>query len=362
MIEVALTMPIYMALVLTLIDLAWAAFVQIMINLAAQQAIDCALTQPMETDTSCSSGVSIAQRQTERQNYLRAVQSVLGLSATTNCRAAQTARLVASTDPSSAVKLVMFSHYDPSRYPTHGTCLNSDAPGSGVALPYVSPIALIRPGERVDTDLPSSPIRDYDSGRPFGPGYTDADWTTGIGWPGVDGPQPNDGNESWEGVLANQPVAALVEVIFDPISPWFDSFTLQGAALGYRDSARFGSGSPQPGGNSCAVPECQNPQQWGHCSICISRGCYDCSSNPRCQDLCQQTVLRNCSPVTGNFTDCQNAINECNVQQNCGVIEPPPPTGGGGPTSEFCAVCTSLNICSGSCSICCSGSSSSSGN
>jgi len=222
LIEAAISLPLFLLILLFFIDISRFFFIYVMVNYAAYQAVDFASKSIVETSTTqsfCGSPMS-----TECSDYKELVESIL-------FKAENTALLVTSRyDVPSGAQLHSFDHYDSDVY-TSGQ--NISGLGGGIT----SNVAFLRPGERVIQNKGLSDQKNVDHAtRSFGTG-------AGLGWPNI--------GESWPQVLENNPLEVRIDVSFTPVTPGVPILHIGARQYAYRAARFFGVGfeaipSPTP--------------------------------------------------------------------------------------------------------------------
>jgi len=226
LIEAALTLPLFLVLVLFIVDIARWFLISVILNYASQQATDSLSKLEIEVNTdmlSCSAPGPTNPDGCPHccTEYLRRISSVAN-------EAVAIARYVASSssESNSLARLVRFRHYPQELYGTI-PIINSEED-------FEAEIAIMRPGEAVCrkdancslsqfsfVEHPTRGLKRDLSGMPSGP-----DW-----------PEPP---ESWLSVLGVHPVVVRFEVMFDFITPFIPDMRMRPSQIGYREVSVFG--------------------------------------------------------------------------------------------------------------------------
>jgi len=227
LIEAAISLPLFLLVILFFIDIARFFFVYVIVNYAAYQAVDFASKSIVEVDTT-QMQCSTTQGGEACQDYRNLVESILA-------QAVNTARLVSSaSDSASGAQLLSFTHYDPDIYTGDPGSQNL----SGLGASITSDAAFMRPGELVIRhDGEFDPVNVSHPTRPFGTGPDS-------GWPLRPG-------QSWPQVLETHPLAVVIQVRFSPVTPGVPVLNIVANQYAYRAARFFGIGiealpSPTP--------------------------------------------------------------------------------------------------------------------
>jgi hypothetical protein len=221
LIEAAIGIPIFLLVILFLIDLARYFFVSVVANYAVYQAVDFASKSIVEVDTTFAACVRVTSDGTTETlppcvAYRTLVENIIK-------RAEDVLFLVASdsTTTSSAARLEQFSHYEGTQY--------SGRNKSGLGSAITGHVAFLRPGEIV---LKGSSTTIQHSTRPFGE-------NAGEGWPAS--------GESWGQIFEGHPLEVRAEIVFSPVTPFFPSLTINARQYAFRAVRFFGAGfAPLP--------------------------------------------------------------------------------------------------------------------
>jgi len=218
-VEAGVTMLLLFVFVLVLIDICRYFFSYLVINYAAFSAVDLAARFEIELDTTSDicGGWSGAEAENPCVKYFESLQRITE-------QATSKARLVAAT-ASGGLKgsLVTYEHF------------YDDLQDVLPFAEYTSQAAFLRPGEKVRYRLveggsyteiqhPSRPYESTVAGMP-------------TGWPST--------GENWRDILSREPIAVIIGIKFNPITPLFDPILIQSMQLSYRRPKKFGGAPPE---------------------------------------------------------------------------------------------------------------------
>lgn len=219
-VEAALALPIFILVILLLIDFGRYFFTYIVLHYAAQEAADYATKIEIESDISAAGCPgSTGEPCEDAVRYRNRALSIID-------RAVSRASLVASTASSSAAELQRFRLYDPA---TYDSGQNAITPGIAAIEGFA---AFLRPGERAQRiDAGGNPTGEVDHpGREFGEGKY-------LGW-------PHEG-QSWAALLESIPIETRLEVLLDPVTPLLPDFRITARQYAYKKTRAFGVAVPQ---------------------------------------------------------------------------------------------------------------------
>lgn len=220
-IEALLALPIFILVMLLLIDFGRYFFTYIVVHYAAQNTADYATKIEIESDVSgpgCPAGTGGALCE-EAQLYR---SRVLGIVA----KAVEKASLVASLSPDSSAHLQRYRLYDTATYADGKNALTAGF------QPVEGYVAFLRPGERaLQIDEAGNPQGVVDhSGRSFGDGQYE-------GWP--------SSGQSWAALMEVIPVEVRMDVLFDPVVPFLPEVRIVARQYAFKKSRAFGVAVPQ---------------------------------------------------------------------------------------------------------------------
>lgn len=265
-VETALTIPIFLIAILTLIDLCRFFFAYCFLHFAAYSAVDLGTKLEIETDISQCPPSGNSAGQFLCREYIDRIDSIVN-------KALEKALLVAGPPGSgNSIELIPFNHY---YYGTVATELAKQVPSS--QLPLVRAVAVIRPGERVERMNDHTQIEHRTRSSVTGP--------------------PKVG-ESWNAVLRQEPIEVRIEAFFRPIFPLLPVFRLTASQQGYRFSTIQGTGgvpnpptpvpptntpppaptrtrTPTPIGGVVGATPTITPTPLRSCSTCSPSDCWD---------------------------------------------------------------------------------------
>jgi hypothetical protein len=221
MLEAAITIPVFILVVLMVVDITRYFVAYNVLNYAAFSAADLASKFEIETDTSSNNCPNDNSPTNPCAKYCRRVKAVLA-------RADNIAKSLSSKAPGIGPlnRRIIQHYYEQSEafgsIPSGSLisdCASSQLDAYGVGF--------IRPGEHVKTD-DSSPKTIEVPTRPFGT-------AAGQGWPG--------NGESWVSVLQSQPFQVVMEADFVPVMPLVGKIRMSIRQTAYRHGAGFGRGT-----------------------------------------------------------------------------------------------------------------------
>lgn len=229
-VEAAVSLPIFLLLLLLFVDACRYILLLVFVNLSAHQAADIASKEQIELSLGPTECALPPPNNCDR--FADSLSRIAG----PDSQPRRTVALVAS-DPGdqSLAELIEWTMYDPNEFTALGYTHGLSAP----SFPVQSPIGLIRPGEFLDR-VEFRP-GEY-AGRiehPSRPARTDPDplvTEPGRGW-------PNPG-ETWESLMISNPIGVKVEVAFRSLVPLPFSLRIEGAAFAFRKSGQAGVGRP----------------------------------------------------------------------------------------------------------------------
>lgn len=340
LIEVALSLPLFMLLILFIVDVSRYFFIYVMLNLAAQRAVDYAAKLPVDINIGVNACSIDAQACTD---YRARVEGILKVATDL------AERVVARSDSNNETRLISLTHFAPDIY----TGQNQLGIGS-----LVADAGLVRPGERLirqggsasDSEaLFDHPTRPYGTARFYGP--------------------PANG-ESWALLLENHPLVLHMEALYSPITPGIPELSMQIDQIAYRRSNKFGV-APPPAPTLAAGPtstrpaptptrtftptptpvdclrDCSNMDTsisdlntLNRCHACYAAGCGSCVSG--CYQVCE-----NVTTGTDPRSECESCNSAVGCNRDCSELEGPPPT----PTPNPCGNCNYCRAHAVSCAL-----------
>jgi TadE-like protein len=223
--ETAITLPIFLLTVFTLIDLVRYFTAYTGLSYAAYSATELASRLDFETNlttSNCGVLVSSVPVPVNAPDYkchklLTAYDAVIN-------RAESIAHLFASpASGSGLIRLIGFDHFS-------DTSLYDDV-WPGVTL-KVSDLGFMRPGERIRRRGVTPLITIDHATRPIGVTAFDK----GVGWPKYP--------ETWLTILSNEPLQVHIEALFKPITPLMPDFIISVNQVSFRHLGAFGKGAP----------------------------------------------------------------------------------------------------------------------
>lgn len=219
MVEVAIAIPLFLVVLLGVIDICRYSYIRLLADYATFEAADYAAKLDVYTKTKSSECAADPQR---CDDYETRVQLIIA-------RCAKIAALVASpSGTGSKAQLESFVHYDTEKYTDVGYF---DGSANRIG-PITGDCAFLRPGEVViaqsdQTNLPH-PVRRF----PANVGEANQ---AGIGWPLA----------SWGPVFASGiPLYVQARIRFEPIFPFLGSHIITSDSFSYPQFPQYGTGSP----------------------------------------------------------------------------------------------------------------------
>jgi len=227
MIEAALSLPILLFFLLFIIDLGRYFFIFLILNYAAYSAVDLSTKLEFESNINLSCNCA-AEPESSCCGYQERLRRVME-------RALSTANLVASSSGNveSKARLQSFAHY-------HSLDYTGDMQVSASVfedVPVIYDVAILRPGEKARRHIPPPGAGEDEYVNHSTRAFPEVIPSSGLGWP--------QGGETWLGVLAAHPLEVRLEVLFEPVTPFFPSLRIAASQLGFRKTGAFGGVPPQ---------------------------------------------------------------------------------------------------------------------
>jgi len=247
-VEAAISIPLFLVFILGFIDLCRGLLTYVILQHAAQQAVDFASKVEVEVETTqsaCALGGSTGGAASCR-NYKKRLEEIVA-------SAVGRASVVASPVADAPIRLVRFRHYDAGRY--NGAQFGlwnvpwTEGEGGGISG-FTGYGAFLRPGEIVEevdeVDNPQGGVIEHFS-RPFTCEPANAPRPCpGRGWPAL--------GDSWASILRKEPLEVVLQAIFDPVFPGLSEFRITGRAAGFRQIRAFSSAPPASTATATPAP------------------------------------------------------------------------------------------------------------
>lgn len=246
MVEAALTITVFVAFVLFIIDIARYFFSYIILSHAAHFAADMAGKLPLEgntTSTNCAvyAGSSCEKYQRDISKILLAAENIADWAS------------ISSDAREVGVRRAKFRNYDNNDYP-------NVYPGSGLHYPGVGntkldyDVGVLRPGERQLADFGDGETKwfEHPTRQPKADGS--------VRWP--------EPGESWGGILDKNPVQFIVLAKFDPLTPMFPELLIEAKAFALRKASGKSPGAAYP--TPTATPVAITPEPTATPSVVVS--------------------------------------------------------------------------------------------